>query len=1036
MRRVAAAAAAASRASPLAPRLARSFRGLGKKNGLNNNNNNATIISRSSPFRFRRNNVDTFHISTCRSFSSAAGNDDNNSSAKKKPAKKRTNKRSKGRKKSKAMQVQSAVDDIVGTAAPVSEEEAAESNTPNAAASKIQMHRHVQPVYLAPDADPVIPLGYHPQLAEISPASFDALSGLNIKAQSSSPVFFGLFADEGSSVGVYCELVHTPYSGYPNGGGGGGAAASSVPSHADAALGKRVLVRAHHRVEAAELKSADIVSVKHITFGDDTATQDLLLNIPTSVEAAHRKEIDLVQAYVNEIEMRMLSLGIESARSPTTTTPSNSSANDELTHADYSAYADECAFALVHHISQDNASHRHQKYDFQSVLSTYTLVARLNVVVQLADRISRVDEFQKMIHESSAKQMSEEHKKFILQQQLKNIKKELGVDGGSEKDALIAKYEARVAAILGADFESKEFDDKDALASSRSPDEIGAMMSAGAKAAIRDEMVKLKMLEKHSPEFNVTRNYLEWLTSLPYGIVSEENYDVSRAREILDEDHYGMKDAKDRILEFIAVGKLRGAVQGKIICFVGPPGVGKTSIGKSIARALDREFYRFSVGGLSDSAEIKGHRRTYVGAMPGKIVQGLKTTGVSNPLVLIDEIDKLGKGYQGDPASALLELLDPAQNAAFTDHYLDVPIDLSKVLFVCTANSLDTIPGPLMDRLEILELSGYDYPEKIAIAKRYLEPRARAETGLDSGEVEIDETAVEKLARSYAREAGVRTLQQYVERVYRKIALQVVQSSESESKESSGVIVTPDNLEKYAGKPKYTSDRMYENEMPAGIVLGLAWNGMGGAALYVETAALKRESTGDAPPAPIAVSLKSTGKMGDVMKESTSLALANARRQLQTIQPDNRFFLDHEIFMHVPEGGTPKEGPSAGCAMTVALLSLALNSPVRGDLAMTGEISLTGRVLPVGGIREKVIAARRSGVASLVLPRENENDFEELEAHLKENLDVTYADTLADVLRVALPDVAAVLGSYHHQQQSAFAAAASPASSAYAARNN
>ena len=553
---------------------------------------------------------------------------------------------------------------------------------------------------------------------------------------------------------------------------------------------------------------------------------------------------------------------------------------------DYSEYADRCA----HLLSAEMAKHVHlgsnlegvgaappgndvaaprsedaEKFNvssrnFEAVLSTYPLIARLRIVVDLADRVARIVEFQRMIHDNMGKQMSDEQKRFILQQQLKNIKKELGVDGGSEKDALVAKYEAKVVDILGSDFETHDYvaEEKARLGTDVGVDseQIQSLMSAETKAAMRDEIVKLKMLEKHSPDFNVTRNYLEWLTSLPYGKLSEESFDIERAAKVLDEDHYGMKDAKDRILEFIAVGKLRGSVQGKIICFVGPPGVGKTSIGKSIARALGREFYRFSVGGLSDAAEIKGHRRTYVGAMPGKVVQGLKMTAVSNPLVLIDEIDKLGKGYQGDPASALLELLDPAQNGAFTDHYLDVPIDLSKVLFVCTANSLDTIPGPLLDRLEVLELSGYDYPEKIAITKRYLEPRARRESGLEDApepaasegcreddeeeeedddadaeveaghqkrfSVEITEDAVESIARWYAREAGVRTLQQYVERVYRKIALEAV--------ESDGVTdfrITTDNLEKYAGKPKYTKDRMYEDTPLERCwdLRGMAWEG-------------------------------------------------------------------------------------------------------------------------------------------------------------------------------------------------------------------
>jgi len=580
-----------------------------------------------------------------------------------------------------------------------------------------------------------------------------------------------------------------------------------------------------------------------------------------------------------------------------------------------------------------------------------------------------------------------------------------------------------------------------------------------ARAVIDEEISKLESLEKNSSEFNTTRNYLDWLTSVPWGKTSEENFDVGKAAKILDEDHYGMKDVKDRVLETIAVGSLKGKVgQGKIICLSGPPGTGKTSIGKSIARALNREFFRFSVGGLSDVAEIKGHRRTYVGAMPGKLIQGLKTTGTVNPLVLIDEIDKLGRGYQGDPASALLELLDPSQNDGFMDHYLDTPVDLSQVLFVCTANVLETIPGPLLDRMEVIQLSGYDTPDKVEITRRYLEPRARADAGLVAGsegvpeDLGISDDAVQSLIRWYCREAGVRNLSKQVEKVYRKLALKVVRkleglqqeeekasdstSSSTKKDSSSPWIVTEDTLSDLLGKPPFTSDRLYENGTPPGVVMGLAWTAMGGASLYIECA--PHTISGGRPADQQGVfergvvdsvfggggggsggkdgasdgaagaaggkgggSLFSTGMMGDVMKESTRIAHTVARAKLHQWDPTNDYFDRAQIHMHVPEGATPKDGPSAGITMVTALVSLALDRPIRDDIAMTGEVSLTGKVLPVGGIKEKAIAALRSGVSAIIIPKACERDFEELPQYIKDDLHVYYAEHYDDVFDAA-----------------------------------
>uniref|UniRef100_A0A674PI92 Lon protease homolog, mitochondrial n=1 Tax=Takifugu rubripes TaxID=31033 RepID=A0A674PI92_TAKRU len=510
---------------------------------------------------------------------------------------------------------------------------------------------------------------------------------------------------------------------------------------------------------------------------------------------------------------------------------------------------------------------------------------------------------------------------------------------------------------------------------------------------INEELNKLGLLDNHSSEFNVTRNYLDWLTSMPWGTNSEENLSLDRAKEVLEEDHYGMDDVKKRILEFIAVSQLRGSTQGKILCFYGPPGVGKTSIARSIARALNREYFRFSVGGMTDVAEIKGHRRTYVGAMPGKIIQCLKKTKTENPLVLIDEVDKIGRGYQGDPSSALLELLDPEQNVNFLDHYLDVPVDLSKVLFICTANVTDTIPEPLRDRMEMINISGYVAQEKIAIAERYLVPQLRTLCGLTEQKASISSDALALLIKQYCRESGVRNLQKQVEKVFRKVAFSIV------SGEQTAVTVTPNNLQDYVGKPIFTVDRMYQ-DTPPGVVMGLAWTAMGGSTLFIETS-LRRplvgaDSKGEG-------SLEVTGQLGDVMKESAKIASTFARIFLMTKQPENHFLVNSHLHLHVPEGATPKDGPSAGCTIVTALLSLAINHPVRQNVAMTGEVSLTGKVLPVGGIKEKTIAARRAGVTCIILPVENKKDFSDLPDYITEGLEVHFVDHYSQIYQIVFP---------------------------------
>lgn len=470
--------------------------------------------------------------------------------------------------------------------------------------------------------------------------------------------------------------------------------------------------------------------------------------------------------------------------------------------------------------------------------------------------------------------------------------------------------------------------------------------------------------------------------------MSNENLDIEKAVEILEADHYGMEDIKKRILEFIAVSQLKGGVQGKILCFHGPPGVGKTSIAKSIARALNREYFRFSVGGMTDVAEIKGHRRTYVGAMPGKLIQCLKKTATENPLVLIDEVDKIGKGYQGDPSSALLELLDPEQNANFLDHYLDVPVDLSKVLFICTANVLDTIPEPLRDRMEMIQMSGYVAEEKLAIANQYLIPQALKDSGLDTTKINITEESLGSLIKSYCRESGVRNLQKHIEKIVRKVAYKLVK------KEAEFCEIRDENLSEFVGKPVFTHDRMYD-VTPAGVVMGLAWTAMGGSTLYIETAKRRNINKPNTDG-----SLEVTGHLGDVMKESTRIALTVARNYIKRAQPESDFLETNHLHLHVPEGATPKDGPSAGATIVTALLSLALDKPIRQNFAMTGEISLTGKVLPVGGIKEKTIAAKRSGVTCIILPEENKKDFIELPKYITEGLEVHFVDTYDDVYKI------------------------------------
>lgn len=632
-----------------------------------------------------------------------------------------------------------------------------------------------------------------------------------------------------------------------------------------------------------------------------------------------------------------------------------------------------------------------QRNELQAVLTEDDLVSRLRKVLMIVKKDLEFARLQSQVKSQVEEKVTKTQRRLMLMEQMRQISKELGIEK-DEKTSLIQQF-------------------RDAIKDKTLPEE--------ANKVIEHELQKLGTIEPSSSEFNVCRTYLEWLTVLPWGQCTEENKEIQKAESILNEDHYGLEDVKERILEHIAVSFLKESVQGKIMCLVGPPGVGKTSVGKSIARALDRKFYRFSVGGMHDVAEIRGHRRTYVGAMPGKLIQCLKITQSSNPVVLIDEIDKLGRDYRGDPSSALLEILDPEQNSTFRDHYLDVPVDLSRVLFVCTANVIDTIPGPLLDRMEVIRIAGYVFEEKVAIANQYLIPQTEEQSGIGSDRLELKDEALHKMITDYAREAGVRQLRKLLEKVSRKVALRLVRKPDEEQSKAE---ITLENLTQYIGQPLHLSERLYAGGAPPGVVMGLAWTALGGASLFIEARGrLPRSFAAPLDVAKEAIegadasgggagggggsgSMQVTGQLGSVMSESSSISLTYARLFVKELDKSNAYLDDARIHLNVPEGAVPKDGPSAGVTMASALVSLALDKPVRPDLAMTGELTLTGKVLKVGGIKEKVIAARREGVQTILLPRQNEADYTELKEYLRAGLTAHFIDHYDDVYRLAFDE--------------------------------
>ncbi|PHN08705.1 endopeptidase La [Flavilitoribacter nigricans DSM 23189 = NBRC 102662] len=594
--------------------------------------------------------------------------------------------------------------------------------------------------------------------------------------------------------------------------------------------------------------------------------------------------------------------------------------------------------------------------ELQELLETFDLHERAKMLVGLIKQDLEIAKIQKRISTQIEEKVSAQQKEFFLREQLKAIKKELGIEK-EDNESEAEKLEKKLGEL--------ELTDE-------------------AEKVVEQELEKLRTLNAQSPEFNVTRNYLEIIADLPWGKFTDDNHNIKKARKILDQEHFGLDEVKERILEFLSTIIRRGKVAGSIICLVGPPGVGKTSIGKSIAHALGRKFYRFSVGGMRDEAEIKGHRRTYIGAMPGKLIQALRRVEAANPVIMLDEIDKIGSSFRGDPASALLEVLDPEQNSTFVDHYLDLAFDLSNVLFVTTANQLDTIPGPLLDRMEIIRLAGYILEEKIQIAKQYLVPKQLEETGFSPSEITFTTGALKKIVEDYAREAGVRNLEKQIRKIIRKVNLKMAENGTTTFK------VKKEDVESFLGKAVYNTEKLYNRDTP-GVALGLAYTSIGGATLYIEATAIRSKGPG----------FKQTGQLGDVMRESSEIAYSYVRGLLSEDKEYAKFFDEHFVHLHVPAGATPKDGPSAGITMSLALYSLATGRIVRDKLAMTGEITLTGKVLPIGGVKEKTIAARRVGITHLILPIDNKKDFDELPDHIKKGINVHYADYFKDVLKVA-----------------------------------
>ena len=702
-----------------------------------------------------------------------------------------------------------------------------------------------------------------------------------------------------------------------------------------------VLVHGIKRYRASDIyEEAPLLRAKYEVF-DDILEEDEELDAYTRSIINQVKKLSEVNAYFNE-EMKLAMI--------------NSSSPGAL--------ADLVAFALSLDIPEA-----------QDFLETLVVKKRFGKLLVYLKREKDVADIQKKISDEVNDKVNKYQREYFLREQLKVIKAELGLEE-DDKARDISKLRIRIA-------------------ESNLPEDV--------LKSVNEEIDRLEVIPDSSPEYNVTRTYLNWIVDLPWSKSTDDHVDMPKAQKILEKDHYGLEKAKERIMEFLAVRKLKPQFDGTILCLAGPPGVGKTSMGRSIAESLGRKFYRFSLGGMRDEAEIKGHRRTYVGAMPGRLIQALKRVEVNNPVIMLDEIDKLGQSFQGDPASALLEVLDPEQNHTFIDHYLDVPFDLSKVLFIATANYIGDIPEPLLDRMEIIELSGYTMEEKLSIASKWVIPKQINKHGLEKKDISLSKATLKKVIEDYAREPGVRVMEQMVAKLCRRAALEKVNA-----KRRKVFSPKPTDLEDILGTARYQSEKALKKLSP-GMTTGLAWTGYGGDILYIETLSLNGKG------------FKLTGQLGDVMNESANLAYSYVKQLLQNemeeyfkMKPKRKvadeneeeledFLSEREVHLHLPAGATPKDGPSAGITMALALYTLAHNVKVKSNLAMTGELSLTGKVLPVGGIKEKVLAAKRAGITNIILPIDNEKDLKEVPERHRKGMKFYPVAHFDEVLNIALP---------------------------------
>ncbi len=616
----------------------------------------------------------------------------------------------------------------------------------------------------------------------------------------------------------------------------------------------------------------------------------------------------------------------------------------------------------------------------QEFLETLNAEERIMKILQVLQDDLVVQKMHNQIMSSISKKFDDKQREFYLREEMKTIKKQL----------------EEISSNDGIEGEITDLSDEDVQNGILHPikpkliDRLKSLHLTGETyETVFSEYQKMENMESINPEYSILRSYLETIADLPWNTFSEDNFDLEKARTILEEDHYGIKDVKERVLEFLAVRNLKKDTKGSIICLIGPPGTGKTSVGISIAKALNKKYYRFSVGGMRDEAEIKGHRRTYIGSMPGQIIKGLRVTKTKNPVFVIDEIDKMTVSNQGDPAAALLEVLDPEQNTTFRDHYLDIPFDISNVLFVVTANTADSIPRPLLDRMECIELNGYTSEEKLHIGKKYLVPKSRVKHGLKSSDIRYSDKILRKIAEEYAREAGVRNFEKALDKIHRKVAMELVQATSSGNEIQKPIVIDDEKLIKYLGQPIFREEELLKADKP-GMSIGLAWTSMGGDVLAIEAQHIPGKGE-----------LKLTGQLGDVMKESANIAFSYIKSIASKYDIDLNFFKENNIHLHVPEGATPKDGPSAGITMATAMFSLVTGKIMIPDTAMTGELSLLGKVMPIGGLKEKVLAAKRNKIKTIIIPKFNQRDLDKLEDHVKKGVKFELVSDMEEVLAIA-----------------------------------